>query len=121
MKKILICLSFIVYRLSCVAPVYAFDPNLDPAGPQQLVNMFTRIINLAAEAAFTVLLIMLVYAGIKFLTSGGDPKAIGAASSTITWALLGILFMAIGWLLLKLIESFTGIPVTRFCIGFSQC
>lgn len=121
MKKLLpIILSTLYFILS--TPAFAADdPNLKPAGVTQLVNLFTRIINLAAEAAFTVLLIMLVYAGIKFLTSGGDPKAIGAASSTITWALLGILFMVIGWLFLLLIESFTGVNVTKFCIGFDVC
>lgn len=95
--------------------------NPGPAGVTQLTELITRIINLSVEAAFTVLLIMLVYAGIKFITSGGDPKAISAAGTTITWAILGILFLAIAWLLLRLIESFTGIPVTKFCIGFNPC
>lgn len=119
MRKIILSLSFIVYHLSFTAPVYAQNPG--PAGPNQLVQLFTRIINLVVEAAFTVLLIMLVYAGIKFLTSGGDPKAISSASSTITWALLGILFLAIGWLFLLLIKNFTGVDVTKFCIGFGDC
>lgn len=118
MKKFLLFLSSIFYFLSS-APAYAANPQ--PAGAKQLQELFTRIINLSAEAAFTVLLIMLVYAGIKFLTSGGDPKAIGAASGTITWALLGILFMAIGWLFLLLIKNFTGVDVTKFCISFSEC
>lgn len=91
------------------------------AGKDQLVELFTRIINLAVEAAFLVLIIMLLYAGFKFLTSGGDPKAISSASATITWALLGILFLAIGWLILLLIRNFTGIDVTKFCIGFTNC
>lgn len=119
MKKFLLFLSSTFYLLSST-PAYAAD-NIGPAGPTQLVQLFTRIINLAVEAAFTVLLIMLVYAGIKFLTSGGDPKAISSASATITWALLGILFLAIGWLLLLLIKNFTGVDVTKFCIGFGEC
>ncbi|MFA5932637.1 MAG: hypothetical protein WCV81_00055 [Microgenomates group bacterium] len=121
MKKYL---SFIFSVLSLLlsAPAYAATTvNPLPAGKDQLIQLITRIINLAAEAAFTVLLIMIIYAGIKFLTSGGDPKAIGAASGTITWALLGILFMAIGWLFLLLIKNFTGIDVTKFCLDFRGC
>ncbi len=119
MNKIVRGLWFIVCSLWFTPPVYAANPG--PAGKTQLVELFTRIINLSAEAAFIVLLIMLIYAGIRYLTSGGDPKSISAASSTITWALLGIIFMAIAWLLLKLIENFTGVPVTKFCIGFTGC
>ncbi len=119
MKKFLLFLSSIFYLLSST-PIYA-DLGPDAAGKQELVDLFTRIINLAVEAAFMVLLIMLIYAGIRFLTSGGEPKSIAAASTTITWALLGIIFMAIAWLLLKLIADFTGVDVTKFCIGFTKC
>lgn len=89
-----------------------------PAGVLQLQDLVQRIINLSIEAAFIILTIMLVVAGIKFLTSGGEPKAISSASGTITWALLGMLFLAIGWLILLLIKAFTGVDVTHFCLGF---
>lgn len=121
MKKFL---SFILYSSFFIlsTPAYAVvDRGPGPAGKDQLIALFTRIINLSVEAAFSVLLIMLVYAGIKFLTSGGDPKAISSAGTTITWAILGILFLAIAWLLLLLIRSFTGVDVTKFCIGFDVC
>lgn len=120
MKTFLVFLSSAFYLLAS-SLVYADDVNPGPAGKDQLIALFRRIINLSVEAAFTVLLIMLVYAGIRFITSGGDPKSISAASTTVTWAILGILFLAIGWLLLRLVESFSGIPVTRFCIGFNPC
>lgn len=120
MKKIFLTLLFSFYSLLLTIPAYA-QVGPPPAGKDEFIALFTRILNLSVEAAFTVLLIMLVYAGIRFITSGGDPKSISAASTTITWAILGILFLAIGWLFLRLIESFTGIPVTKFCIGFDPC
>jgi hypothetical protein len=107
------------YLLS-ITTVFA-APGDTPAGKQQLTDLFTRIINLSAEGAFIVLFIMLIVAGIRFLTSGGDPKALTSASGTLTWALLGVVFMAIAWLLLRLIENFTNVPVTNFCIGFWGC
>lgn len=120
MKRFLSFLLFTIYFLIS-SSVFAADLGPGAAGKDQLIQLVTRIINLSAEAAFTVLVLMLVYAGIKYLTSGGDPKAIGAASSTITWALLGILFMAIAWLFLLLIKNFTGVDVTKFCLGFDAC
>jgi hypothetical protein len=89
-----------------------------PAGLDQLQDLIQRTINLSVGGAFIVLTMMLVVAGIKYLTSGGEPKALNSANNTLTWALLGILFLAIGWLLLRLIAAFTGVEVTQFCLGF---
>ena len=99
----------------------AFAQNPGPAGKDQLVALITRIINLSVEFAFIALLIVLVIAGFRYLTSGGDAKAISSANSAVTWALLGIVFMAVGWIVLRLIENFTGVPVTKFCLGFGGC
>lgn len=86
------------------------------AGLQELENLFTRIISIFVGLAFVALVIVLVYGGIRFLTSGGDPKALKAGSDTFTWALLGMLFLVIAWLILQLIEAFTGVKVTAFDI-----
>lgn len=92
-----------------------------PAGIDQLQQLILRIINLSVGLAFVALLIMLIYGGIKYLISGGDPKVLPAASHTITWAILGIVFLILAWLILKLIHAFTGVDVTQFCISFSPC
>ena len=89
-----------------------------PAGVKQLEQLITRIINLTVPIAFIALTVVLVMAGIKFITSGGEPKAIGAAGQTITWAFLGILFMVLAWLILSLIQAFTGVQVTQFSLKF---
>ncbi len=131
--------KFIIYNLQCtiktalliftfyilhftfyIAPVYAADCNIGldcPAGLPQIEQLFTRIISIMAGLGFVVLLVMLVWAGFKYLTSGGEQKAIAQAHQVVTWALLGIVFMAVAWLILQLIHTFTGINVTIFNIN----
>ena len=92
--------------------------NTDVAGIAQLQLLFEKALELIVPLAFIILLIMLFYGGIRFIISGGESKNLGEASKIITWALLGMLFLVIAWLVLRLIEGFTGIPVTKFCIGF---
>ncbi len=92
--------------------------NPEPAGVVQLQQLVTRIINLSVSAAFLILTGMLVYAGIKYITSGGDPKSLASSGQIITWSLLGLLFLILAWLILRLIQAFTGVDVTHFCIGF---
>ncbi len=80
-----------------------------PAGVGDVETLFSRLLNISVGAAFIALVVVLVVAGIKFITSGGDAKSLTAASQAIVWGLLGILFMAIAWLIIQLIAVFTGI------------
>lgn len=89
-----------------------------PAGAQQLQELFIRIINLSAGLGFVIILIMLIVTAIKYLVSGGEPKALSSANNSLTWTLLGLVFLVLAWLVLRLVESFTGVPLTNFCLGF---
>lgn len=91
-------------------------PGPSPAGLAELEQLFGNLISVVVGIAFIVLVVMLVFAGIRYITSSGEPKSVQQAHLTITWALLGILFLAISWLLLLLIQAFTGIEVTVFNI-----
>lgn len=90
----------------------------DAAGVTQLQHLIQRIINLSIGAAFIALVIMLVVTGIRYLTSGGEKGALSKAAASLTWALLGIVFLVLAWLVLLLVKAFTGVDVTQFCIGF---
>ncbi len=88
--------------------------NPPAAGLDQIEQVFSNVISVVVGLGFVAMLVMLIMAGIKYLTSGGEPKSIAAAHQTVTWALLGVVFMAIAWLILLLIKAFTGIDVTIF-------
>lgn len=99
-------------------PVTVFaQGQIDAAGLPQIEYLFARVVCTTVPLAFIAMLVMLVIAGVKYLTSGGEAKAIQAAHFTVTWGLLGVLFMAIAWLILQLIQSFTGIQITTFSVS----
>lgn len=91
--------------------------NPEPAGLQELQNVVGNIISSIVGLGIISMFVMLALAGYKYLRSGGDPKSLEAAKSTITWALLGIVFMAVTWLVLQLIETATDVKITSFNIG----
>lgn len=88
-----------------------------PAGIPQLQQIIQRIINISVPIAFVTLTVMLIFAGYKFIQSGGDAKALQSARNTAIWAVLGIVFLALAWIVIKTIENFTGVEITKFCIG----
>jgi|SRR3989344_7907553 len=85
-----------------------------PAGLQQLEDLFRNIISVIVTLGFIAMVVFLVMAGFKYLTSGGEQKTISQAHHTVTWAILGIIFMAVAWLVLQLIGAFTGVNVVEF-------
>lgn len=89
---------------------------MNPAGLNEIELVFSNVISVIVGLAFIAMLVLLIWAGFKYLTSGGEPKAVSSAHQTVTWALLGIFLMAIAWLILRLIHAFTGIDVTIFNI-----
>ena len=96
------------------SPTPDFGPL--PAGLTEIEQLIGNIISVVVGLGFVAMLILLVWAGFKFITSGGEPKALQSARNVFSWALLGIVFMIIAWLVLQLIASFTGLPVTVFNI-----
>lgn len=115
-------------------PIYAADPNPCnvpspdptqlaeykakygpcPGGLNEIENIFSSLISVIVSLGFIVMLVFIVMAGFKYLTSGGEPKALQSAHHALVWAVLGVVFMAIAWLILQLISNFTGINVTVF-------
>lgn len=78
--------------------------------------VFASVVEVALAFAGIILFIMLVVGGFKYITSGGDPKGVDAAKKTLTYAIGGVILLALSFLILVLIEQFTGANVTNFQI-----
>jgi hypothetical protein len=106
--------------LSLITTVFAqnySDPSGDsPATIQDLEIVFGRIVDVVLGLAGVVLFIMLIMGGFKYITAGGDPKAIESAKKTLTYAIGGIVLVTLSFLILAFISTFTGVDVTQFQI-----
>lgn len=78
--------------------------------------IFENVISVVLSLGAIALFIVLISAGFKFLTSGGDPKSAEGAKNTLTAALTGIVLLVVSYLILVFIEKFTGFQVTIFKI-----
>ena len=83
-------------------------------------GIFQNVIGYALGFAGVVFFVLLLAAGFKYITSGGDPKAIEGAKKTLTSALIGLVVILISYLVLVLIRRITGVDVTNFNISLPQ-
>lgn len=78
--------------------------------------LFGNIVSVILSITGLVLFVVLILSGIKFLTSGGDPKKLESAKGSLSSALLGMVLLVCAFLILKLIGSIFGIDLTTFDI-----
>ena len=83
---------------------------------KSIETIFQIFLNYAVRFAGLTVFMMLIIGGFKYLTAGGDKKAIESAGKTLTYAVLGLVILIGAWLILLFIKEFTGIDVTQFVI-----
>lgn len=91
----------------------------DPKIPVQLVDLeevFKNVVNVVLGFAGIAFFVLLLVGGFKYMTAGGDPKAIDSAKKTLTSAIAGLLIVILSYLVLVFIGTFTGVDLTQFKI-----
>jgi len=91
--------------------------NVSGTTPAQLSDLevvFANIVAAILGFAGIALFILLIIGGFKYITAGGDPKAVDGAKKTLTYAIAGFVLIASAFLILRFIEVFTGLNVTVF-------
>lgn len=71
-------------------------------------GLLTMIAQLIAVAAGVVAVVMIVLAGFRFITAGGNPDSIGSARNTIIYALIGLAVAASAQILVAFVLSRIG-------------
>ncbi len=69
----------------------------------------TQILPYIFGIAGAILLLNIISSGIKMMTSGGEPKAFGAAQAKLTTSAIGILILFTSFWIVQLIMQFLGI------------
>jgi hypothetical protein len=85
------------------------DPN-KPANLKCLEAVFANIISLLVSFAGLALFGMFLVGGFTYLTAGDNAEKAGKARQTMFWAIMGIVFMILSYIILRLIAWFTGQP-----------
>jgi len=68
-------------------------------------------IQLLLIVSFVVALIWTIFAGFRFVTSGGDPKSTGQAWTQIYMGMVGMLIILGSFAIIRLVEGFFGVNI----------
>lgn len=104
---------------SLTAPPSAYAQIVQPTEANTICDLepvIQSVLEMAVPLAGLALFVMLVIGGFSYLTSAGNPEAVKKAQGSITFAIAGIALLALAWVVLAFIETFTGVNVTNFQI-----
>ncbi len=82
--------------------------------------IFANVIFWLLVFAGVVALVLIIFSGIKFITSSGDQKQAEGARKTLTYAIGGLVLILLSFAILRFIAETTGVGcITQF--GFTNC
>ncbi len=129
-KLLLVSLAALtlIFTAAPISPVHAQfrdwgDGCVDQNGIASLrciPFVFGNIVYALLMFVGTVAVVLLVYAGIRFISSGGDPKKVAGARQIITYALIGLVLVLSSFAIIALISYTTGVECIR-TFGFDTC
>ena len=113
-KKTKVFIPLIVFASGALAATATFAAPIVPGNiPSDvtIIPLVRNIIRIIIIVGFVIAFIMLIVGGIRWILAGGDEKAVASARGTITAALIGLVIILVSFALIKLVETFFGIPI----------
>jgi uncharacterized membrane protein len=82
--------------------------------------VFSNLVKAALMFVGAVAVILIIWAGIVFIRSGGDPKQVQNARAIITYAIIGLVIVLCSFAIIFLISYLTGAKCIE-TLSFTSC
>lgn len=116
MKKIFLILLtiFLMPCLAAAAQDCGVCPDnaivCNPLNACSFQDLIDRLISIVAIAAIALVPLMFVWAGIKFVTAGGEPEKIKQAKNIMLYTVIGLGIVLFARAIISLIKGVLGTP-----------
>lgn len=100
----------------------SWDSCLEPAGGASTAGVaklsciwivLQNIINASLVLAGVIAVFLIVYSGIQYITSGGDKEKVDHARKRLTYAIIGLIFIFMSFMIINFIATFTGVEKSQ--------
>jgi cytochrome bd-type quinol oxidase subunit 2 len=94
----------ISHNLGCGANLSTDQSSCSTStGTNRIQTIVTQVVNIFSVIVGIVSVIMIIYGGFKYITSGGDSGNISAAKNTIVYALIGLVVVALAQFIVQFV------------------
>ncbi|MGI5898064.1 MAG: Mbov_0395 family pilin-like conjugal transfer protein [Candidatus Dojkabacteria bacterium] len=107
-SKALATLSLVGSSLFVESSVHAesaleYIQNITTTGEGDLLTFLRSLLNTGIALAALVCVAILIYAGYSYITASGDETKIQKATSTLTWAIVGLIICFVAVILVQFV------------------
>lgn len=75
--------------------------------------VLSNVINAALVLAAIVAVFLIAWSGFQYVTSSGDKEKVDAARKRITYAIIGLVFIFLSFIIINFISTFTGVDIDQ--------
>ena len=124
MSKVIKTISFSVLMWTLGVPANAQQGEYQGVDLtiQSVFGIITGLACWFTRFALVLMVVMIVFYGIKFMTSQGNPTKFGEAKTSFVWALVGVLVILGAYTIIATVANFVGGDYTLIipldCSGF---
>lgn len=93
---------------ACAGAELKAAPGCNGADATKADDIIKRVVNILSVIVGIIAVIMVLVGGLKFVTSRGDSNAVSSARSTIIYALVGLVIVAVAQILVKYVIKTAG-------------
>lgn len=101
---------------SCIEKIEGYEV----ATIKCILPLFQNIVTAAIIFSGIAAVFMIIFSGFRFIWARGDPKEIEGARATLTFAIVGLLFVLLSFFIIRLLADITGVPCIKY-FGFEAC
>lgn len=87
----------------------ATNLSLDPTGgdcsaqDNTFNTLITKIVNIFSVIVGLIAVLMIIFGGFRYITSGGDSTKVNSAKNTILYAIIGLIIVALAQVIVKFV------------------
>lgn len=73
------------------------------AGTEGLGKLAKNVVNIFSFVIGAIAVIMIIYGGFRYITSGGSSDGVGAAKNTLIYAIIGLIIVALAQVIVQFV------------------
>jgi hypothetical protein len=86
-------------------------------GNDTIENIAKNVVNIFSIIVGAVAVIMLIYGGFRYITSGGDSGRVGNAKNTLLYAVIGLVIVALAQIIVQFVLTKTNSVTSNGTLG----
>lgn len=79
--------------------------SVNDNGRDTISNLASKVVNIFSLIVGAVAVVMIIYGGFRYITSGGDSNSVGTAKNTLIYAIIGLIIVAVAQVIVHFVLS----------------